>query len=313
MAALAVLALAAGLSLAFACGGADDASEVGDAPESFGDAQSGASNFDADDAARASSDGVLAPSVDSAGEGSTGSANSTALLDRKLIRTATMRVETDAVSQRFEEIGNIALSSGGLVFSSSFGNDGERQTASITIRVPGDRYEQALVQLRKLGEVREENSNSQDVTEDFTDLSSQLTNLQATERGYLELLGRAGTIDEILVVQDRLQGVRAQIEQTQGRINLLTNQTDLATITVHLTPPVVARAVPDDGGIASPLEVAEEAWEASLATLLGLAVVVVAVVAYGWFLVPVAAVAWYVMQKIRGDREHRQAPPPAST
>jgi hypothetical protein len=312
MAALAVLALAAGLSLAFACGGADDASEVSDAPESFGDAQSGASNFDADDAARASSDGVLAPSVDSAGEGSTGSANSTALLDRKLIRTATMRVETDAVSQRFEEIGNIALSSGGLVFSSSFVNDGERQTASITIRVPGDRYEQALVQLRKLGEVREENSNSQDVTEDFTDLSSQLTNLQATERGYLELLGRAGTIDEILVVQDRLQGVRAQIEQTQGRINLLTNQTDLATITVHLAPPLAGPPAEEDAGATSPLEVAERAWEASLATLLGFAIVAIAIIAYGWWLLPVAAGAWYVYrQRQRADRE-RPEPPPAS-
>jgi hypothetical protein len=309
-AAFVVMAFAAAVSFAFACGGSDDASDSGG--DAFGRVESGqAPSGDGNDTSFAQ--GAKAPSGATAGEDSSGSgANPALLLDRKLIRTATMRVETDAVSEKFEEIGNIAVSSGGLVFSSSFGNNGESQTASITIRVPGERYEQALVQLRKLGEVREENSNSTDVTAEYTDLNSQLTNLQATERGYLELLGRAGTIEEILVVQDRLQGVRAQIETTQGRINLLTNQTDLATITVHLAPPIAGR-VTNDGGKLSPLEVAEEAWEASLATLLGLAVVAVAIVAYGWWLVPVAAIAWYVTRRLRADRERRQVPPPAAT
>jgi hypothetical protein len=305
-AALVVLALAAAASFAFACGGdGDEADSGGDA---FGRAASGPPQ---NSGVATGSDGAKAPSGTTAGEGSTGGSSAPLLLDRKLIRTATMRVETDAVSEKFEEIGNIALSSGGLVFSSSFGNNGESQTASITIRIPGDRYEQALVQLRKLGEVREENSNSTDVTAEYTDLNSQLTNLQATERGYLELLGRAGTIEEILVVQDRLLGVRAQIEQTQGRINLLTNQTDLATITVHLAPPIPGKTE-DDGSATSPLEVAERAWEASLATLLGFAIVAIAIIAYGWWLLPIGAGAWYVYrQRQRADRE-RAEPPPAS-
>ena len=305
-AALVVMAFAAAVSFAFACGGSDD-----DSGDGFGRVESGGVPSDGD--ALAGSSGAKAPSGTTAGEGSSsGAANPALLLDRKLIRTATMRIETDAVSEKFEEIGNIAVSSGGLVFSSSFGNNGESQTASITIRIPGERYEQALVQLRKLGEVREENSSSSDVTTEYTDLNSQLTNLQATERGYLQLLGRAGTIEEILVVQDRLQGVRSQIEQTQGRINLLTNQTDLATITVHLAPPIAGKVNDGETGIGSPIEVAEAAWEASLATLLGLAIVVVAIVAYGWWLAPVAAGVWYVTRRMRSDRERREMPPPAA-
>lgn len=300
-----VMAFAAAVSFAFACGGSDD-----DGGDGFGRVESGGvPSSDGDDLAGSS--GAKAPSGTTAGEGSSdGSANPALLLDRKLIRTATMRIETDAVSEKFEEIGNIAVSSGGLVFSSSFGNNGESQTASITIRIPGERYEDALVRLRKLGEVREENSSSSDVTTEYTDLNSQLTNLQATERGYLTLLGRAGTIEEILVVQDRLQGVRSQIEQTQGRINLLTNQTDLATITVHLAP-VIAGKTGDGNGIGSPIEVAEEAWEASLATLLGLSIVVIAVVAYGWWLAPVGVGVWYVVRRISADRERRASPPAA--
>ncbi len=250
-----------------------------------------------------------APALRSVPQGGASGGALPALLDRKLIRTATVQVETDAVSQKFEEIGNIAVSSGGLVFSSSFGNDGERQTASITVRVPGERYQEVLVSLRKLGTVKSEQSNATDVTEEFTDLGSQLKNLQATEREYLKLLARAETIDEILVVQDRITGARAQIEQVQGRINLLANQTDLATITVHLTPPIAGKAAPDDGGAQGPLEVAEEAFDASLAVLLGFATVALAVGAFSWWLLPLAGAGWYFgRRQIRADRERHQPP-----
>ena len=68
-----------------------------------------------------------------------GGANPLALpsqLDRKIIMTATLDLSADEVSKRFEDIGNIATSAGGFIASSTFGNANDRQTASVTIRVP---------------------------------------------------------------------------------------------------------------------------------------------------------------------------------
>jgi hypothetical protein len=225
-----------------------------------------------------------------------------ALLDRQIIRTAIVTVNVDAVSQKFEEVSNVALGAGGFVSSSTFGNTGESQSASITIRVPADQYDATLRKLRGMGEVKEESSNANDVTEQYTDLQSRLRNLQASEQRYLDLLSRAETIDEILTVQDRTNATRAEIEQVQGRIQLLDNQSSLATITVHLVPPV-AGAPKDDGGAQNPLEVAQEAWEASLAVLLGIATVAVAVVAFSWWLVPLAALGLWL-----GRRQLHNAP-----
>lgn len=316
---LAGIALAASLAIFAACSSDADRASRETAPGGALSGADGKSNtdsinrYDGDSftyaPANGAAGGAPAPSTGTTAGGA-GGGPLPALLDRKLIRTATMQVETDAVSQKFEEIGNIAVSSGGLVFSSSFGNDGDSQTASITLRVPGERYQEVLVSLRKLGSVKSEQSNATDVTEEYTDLGSQLTNLQATEREYLKLLARAQTIDEILVVQDRITGTRAQIEQVQGRINLLGNQTDLATITVHLTPPIAGKAAPDDGA-QSPVEVAERAFEASLTVLLGIATVALAVGAFSWWLLPLAAVGWYFARRqMRADRERR--PPPAA-
>ncbi len=306
------------LALGVACSGSSDA----DTPPGGGENSTiagqgkGGDEFEyRDDADAASTDGLAeAPSSIAGGatQGDAGGAPLQALLDRKLIRSATIQLETGQVSQKFEDISNIAVSSGGLVFSSSFGNDGEYQNASITIRVPNDSYEAVLSQLRRLGEVRSEQSNASDVTEEFTDLQSNLTNLQATEREYLKLLTQAQTIDEILTVQDRINGTRGQIEQVQGRLNLLENQTDLATIPAHLTP-IIAENTPAEDETSSPLDVANVAFEASLAVLLGIAVVAIAVAAFSWWLLPLAAAGIYLgRRQIRQDRARNQTPPPAA-
>ncbi len=320
-----IVALSA-LALAFAaaCSGSDSAYDGGDGASVKGtDAINGlgeGSTTGMDTAGREGYNAALpmdeqasgeAPAVMSdPGAGGAG-APLPQLLDRKLIRTATLEVETGEVSQKFEEVANVALSSGGLVFSSSFGNDGERQTASITIRIPGERYQDALIKLRKLGTVRSEQSNATDVTEEYVDLQSRLRNLQATDQQYLALLQRATTINDILVVQDRLNGIRAEIEQVQGRINLLADQTDLSTITVHLMPPVPALE-PKDDGARGPLETAADAFDASLAVLAGIATVALAVAAFSWWIVPFAAAGLYVVRRqLREERGRRQAPPPA--
>jgi hypothetical protein len=296
-----LLGAALGLALVLAVACADSPSDSPDEGSAGGPAatDSGAprdDSFTGDDAEAPPTGGL------SSGEAYDSAGALPAMLDRKIIRTATLSVNVDAVSEKFEEMSNIALGAGGFVSSSSFGNRGESQTASVTIRVPADQYDSTLRRLRDLGDVKEEGSNANDVTEQFTDLESRLRNLQASEQRYLEFLDRAANITEVLTVQDRINTTRAEIEQIQGRMQLLTNQSDLATITVHLLP----LGVSPDGGANSPLEVAQEAFEASLVVLLGIAMVAIAVAAFSWWLVPLALGGWYLGRKqLRSTRSQQ--------
>jgi hypothetical protein len=227
----------------------------------------------------------------------------------RVIITATLNVTAEEVSKRFEDVGNIAAAAGGFVASSSFGNDEDRQTASVTIRVPNDRYQEVLADLRALGDVESERSESANVTGEFTDLESRLRNLRATEERYTEFLLQAQNINEVLTVQDRLNATRAEIEQVQGRINLLSNQTELATVTVHIDEPV-AGATTQPAGERSLVDVMQESFEASLAVLTGIAVVALAVIAFSWWLVPFAlAGLYYGRRQLQRDR---QPTPPAA-
>jgi hypothetical protein len=229
------------------------------------------------------------------------------LLDRKIIQSTSVDIKVEEVGRQFQEIIRIAETAGGFVAGSTFSNVDDQQFADITIRVPGDRYQDVLAQIRGMGEVTTESSDANDVTEEFTDLQARLRTLTATERRYLELLGQAVTINDILVVQDRLDFVRGQIEQVQGRINLVENLTDLATITTHLRP-LAAVAPVDDGGTLNPLEAAAGAWELSLDALRGLAIAVLVVAAFSWWLVPplgAAAIAgrWWIARQQRTGTE----------
>ena len=230
------------------------------------------------------------------------------LADRKIIRTATVELEVEAVGAAVQEVESIAVAAGGFVSRSSvfieepseLGEEDDvaprrTQTATVTIRVPAEVYASVMSQLRGIAEeVKSEISEASEVTEEFTDLQARLRNLEATEAGYLELLTKADEIPDILIVQDRINQVRLEIEQVQGRMNLLDNLTDLATITVQLTLPVVPPEEPD-GGQGWAAEAWDAAWEGSQDAMVALGTVgIVGGVVLAWLAIPalVALAAW---------------------
>jgi hypothetical protein len=244
------------------------------------------------------------------------------MLDRKIIRTARLELEVDNVSAAVAEVENVAVAAAGYVSASnvfidepSESDDGDdepprrTETATVTIRVPAEAYRSVVSQLRGVAdEVKSESSEALEVTEEYTDLQARLRNQQATEAQLLELLTMAETIPDILTVQDRISLVRLEIEQVQGRINVLDSLTDLATITVQLSATVPPAEEPDDeqGWVAKAWDAA---WDGSqtAAEVLG-TVAIVGGVVLAWLAVPalVIAIAW----RRFGSRLFRPRQPP---
>jgi vacuolar-type H+-ATPase subunit I/STV1 len=211
-----------------------------------------------------------------------------------------------------QEVERIANTAGGFVSGSSLsvinpGSDEEerRQTGIVTIRVPSEAYASVMNQLRAIAEeIVAESSDTSEVTEEYTDLESRLRTLEATEARYLELLTRAETIEEILMLEDRLRSVRLEIDQVVGRINLLDNLSDLATITVRLDlPPVAAEAVVETASWAE--EAWNEAWATSEDALKVVGTIgIVAGVTLIWLAIPAALVlaGWRLFGQKRTDK-----------
>ena len=243
------------LTTAAACGDDDTGDDDDDSGGGFSAATSAAQGAEGSSAGGARNQALpgLPPATGSPTD------NLASVLDRKIIFTAGLTLSVDDVQVAFNDVSRLATAAGGFVERSSFnkgGGDEQDRTATLTLRVPATAYQDTLAALRGLNgaTVKTESSQSSEVTEQYTDLQSRQRNLERTEQQYLALLSQAKTITDILTVQDRLDGVRLQIEQIQGRLKLLDDQADLATVDVTLIPVPPAKA---DGGKNGPKAVGE--------------------------------------------------------
>ncbi len=156
-------------------------------------------------------------------------------LQRKIVRTGNLTIEVDDIDAALAAIATIAKDFDGYVVTSNKQGDTDVSYGNISIRVAASHFDEAFDKIRKLGiKVPNENTESQDVTEEYTDLNAQLRNLEATEAQYLELLKKAETVEDTLKVFQALSDVRGQIEQIKGRIQYLDRTSDMSLIQVSL-------------------------------------------------------------------------------
>jgi hypothetical protein len=216
---------------------------------------------------------------------------------RVIIYTGEMSLIVKDTEEAIAQITALADEQSGFVSGSNVYEAGEALQGSITIRVPAERYQDTLAKLRELAlRVERENSASQDVTEEFTDLQARQTNLEFTEAALQELLDerqRVGSTSDILEVYRELTTIRGQIEQIEGRLRYLANQSALSTINIQLTPDIIYQPISVAGW--QPQGVAREALEALIEALQGLASVAIWLVVFVLplalvFLIPLAIV-----------------------
>lgn len=238
---------------------------------------------------------------------------------RVIIYTGDISLIVKDTQEAIGQVTALANEQSGFVAGSNVYEAGDALRGSITIRVPAERYQDTLAKLRDLAlRVERENSASQDVTEEFTDLQARRTNLEFTETALQKLLDerqRVGSTSDILEVYRELTTIRGQIEQIEGRLRYLANQSALSTINIQLTPDIIYQPISVAGW--QPQGVAREALEALIEALQGLASVAIWLVVFVLplgliFLIPLAVVGlvirgwWHRRQ--RGPRKTTQPP-----
>jgi hypothetical protein len=248
--------------------------------------------------------------------GQADAAASAAQWDRMIIRNATLALQVENVDAALQKVRDIARASGGFVASSSTHvekiNDHERTVANLVIQVRADAFDSAMTALRQIAaNVDGESVATQDVTEEYVDLQSNLRNLQASEAAILRLMDRAQRIEDILALQRELTNMRGQIERLEGRRRFLERRTEMATIAVTLRLPPVEGTRPLVRGTGwNPLAAAERGWEASLVILRQVAEAVIVALAFSWWLAPLIALGAYLWHSRRARTQPSAARPP---
>jgi hypothetical protein len=154
----------------------------------------------------------------------------------KIVRTgqADLTVAKGTVPAAQGRLEGLATSLGGYVANEK-SSGGDYPTASVTIRVPGDRFSELVKQVQAIGKVADLSTQASDVTSAYTDLSARIHALQTQRDTYLTLLAKASSIQETLAVQQRVDAVQTQLEQLQGQQKVLDDQSSYGSLAVTVS------------------------------------------------------------------------------
>lgn len=189
--------------------------------------------------------------------------------DARIIRTGTITLEVTDVPTALVTARDGIRAMGGYVGASQTENIEDQPYATITYRIPADRWEDALDLLHRLNgltsKVVTESTEAVEVTGQVIDLEARIRNLRASETALQQIQIKVTRISDVLEVEQQLTNVRGQIEQLSAALADLEDRAGFATLTATFSVPVVAVELAAEGW--EPAEVVDEA-SASLVNIL---------------------------------------------
>lgn len=223
--------LAGGMVLFAACSEASEDDSAADA-EPTSAAEVG---DDAGAGEEAASEAEAEAAADEAagGSASLGVAEAVAAQVRQVIRTGDIEVVVEDLDAAADDVRRLAGEAGGFVADEQV-RAGSSEV-NLTVRVPAGDFDDVRTGIAEVGKVIEQNVQAEDVTSEVVDLESRIGSLRASVARLQGLLGEAGDVAQLAAVEGELARRETELESLLGQQRILTDQVDLATLTVHLS------------------------------------------------------------------------------
>jgi hypothetical protein len=171
---------------------------------------------------------------------------------RKEIRNANFELRVKNVDEADQKLRAALQTAGGFVQSSQV--EGQKESGrrmTITIRVPAAGYESTFKAITDLGEEITRKEWTEDVTQEYYDLEARIKVKEAHLAQLKKLYEKAGTIPEMIQLEQEIARVQAEIDSLKGRYQFLSNQVAFSTMTIYLYEP----------GAPAPIQPPKTVWE----------------------------------------------------
>lgn len=153
--------------------------------------------------------------------------------EKKLIRKSNLRVEVENIKEYKQRIRSLLETTGGYTSNETQKEEWGNIEISATLRIPGEKFEQALAELTDhVKKVHTKEVNSSDVTSEWVDTRSRLETKKQVRFQYLDLLKKAGNMNEIMIVQNEINSIQEEIEAATGKLSYLSHSSQFSTIEV---------------------------------------------------------------------------------
>ena len=140
-------------------------------------------------------------------------------------------------------------------------------SAHISCRVPSIKYKDFVAALNDLGDgtkVVSQQTEVQNITQEYYDNTTQIESLKIQEERLLQMLESAETIDDMILIEDRLQEVQYELNSLQTKLMYMNMDVAYSYVNIHLEE-VKEFGVSDDDSFFSRLaKEFKSTWEYTL-------------------------------------------------
>ncbi len=220
----------------------------------------------------------------------TASSSTSQIAPAMVIRNGQASVEVEKLDPAIIKVRQLALQLGGYIANSAIsGGHDQIRSATLELKIPAQRFDQAVNGLGTLGKLESVNATAEDVGEEYVDITARVTNAHRLEERLITLLAtRTGKLQDVLLVERELARVREEIERYEGRLRYLKTRSAVSTlsVTVHEPVPILGQS-PGQNPIVAAIR---QAWRnfvgfvAAGIAALGVVVPLAALVVIGWLL-----------------------------
>ena len=161
----------------------------------------------------------------------------------KIIYSSEVTVETTTFDETVGKIAGLVSSYGGWIESSSVSGSNYLQKArgnaptrdaSYTLRIPSNRFQALMENLSDLGNIPYSHIYTENVTSQYYDSQARLKAYQTQEERLLEMMELAESVEDVIIIEDRLTELRYQIESIQSRLNNWDRRVSYSTVSLTI-------------------------------------------------------------------------------
>lgn len=156
-------------------------------------------------------------------------------ISKKIIKNGSIEIQVGDISKAKNKVNESLKKFKGYIQTENFVNTDERDNLNFTIRVPYQNFEPLINSFSNdLGSLVSKQIFSDDVTEEYSDVSIKLANKKIYLEKYRDLLKGATSTKDIMEIQEKIRGLEDEIDVSEGRLKFIDDRVNLSTLQLSL-------------------------------------------------------------------------------
>lgn len=221
-------------------------------------------------------------------------------ISKKVIKNGNMRIQVRDIKKAQDQVADIIKKNNAYIQNEQFQNTDIDDNLDFVIRVPHKNFDALINSFSDgVGSILSKNISSDDVTEEYTDVSIKLANKKIYLEKYRDMLRSASTTKDMIEIQEKIRELEDEIDVAEGRLRFIDDRVNYSTLNLGLYKEKVRSSATSKIGFGSRLaDSVTEGWNSFMSFLLG-------IISFWPFLLLIPILI-YLWRKWRAGRKKQQ-------